>query len=955
MRKLFLITTMLAFSATGLWAQTGGDECVVADDIAVAGFGTYVVAMTNVGATTGIDPAPSIPCAVFGQNTDDIWFSFVPDADGAIDVTTCDPTSWDTDLLLYDGGSGCGALIELACSGDAITNPGPCQAFYSEFDAPTAVTGGNTYYLRIGNWGASGTGGAGNLTINFYAVGTEICDDGADNDADGLIDCADPDCIGVGLCGPEICDDGFDNDGDGLLDCFDPDCFGTPSCPAATNDECVGAVDIPIAGAGIYTAFMDSTTASLGADPLPGITCAVMGQFDNDIWFSFTPDVDMVMDIHTCDPTSWDTDLAVYEGDDCTTMNVIACNGDANILPGCQIFYSHVQFVSVTAGTTYKIRIGSYGLGVSGLGTLTLIAVVPAPEDCTNGVDDDLDGFIDCLDPDCFSDPSCTFTDGDECFVAIDVFDGGNAIDTNPYTASADASNITLCPAAVFGQNDMDGWYLYTATADATYWIHTCDPAGFDSDLLVYDFTAAGADCANIQGFEIACDGDSTALPGCQAFFSYVEVSLTAGNQYLIRVGSWAIGGGGTGTLNIVSLLCPPMAGLSSASDCTTGDVTLGWTANAYDQIEILRDTVLIDTVAGSDTSYIDPGLASGNYVYQVQGVCGGNVGGSQTISANVASYGGEPHVIFAVEGIDQTDSVAALQAALDANGILYVTTTLGPAAWGCLGSDSIQCAWMMTGTWPNDYRINDADGTALATAVENGKGVYFEAGDHWGFVHLVTAYDNYDGVDQSSVTDGNDTFLSMNGFDTGFGLDTSDLSGTAYNQAAAGNDYTDQFNVLAGAAGPNAGLLWSDAVAGYGTGAFYATDDPFGNTISQSWEFGGFGGDQVDLAARYIAALCGGAPPGTGFQRGDANGDGAFNIADLIFLLAALFSGGPGGDCGDANDVNDDGSINIADAINGLAALFSGGPTPPDPSPGACGTDPTDDALDCASYTSCP
>ncbi|MGE4613027.1 MAG: hypothetical protein AAEJ46_01610, partial [Planctomycetota bacterium] len=71
MRKLFLITTMLAFSATGLWAQTGGDECVVADDIAVAGYGTYIVAMTNVGATTGTDPAPSIPCAVFGQNTDD--------------------------------------------------------------------------------------------------------------------------------------------------------------------------------------------------------------------------------------------------------------------------------------------------------------------------------------------------------------------------------------------------------------------------------------------------------------------------------------------------------------------------------------------------------------------------------------------------------------------------------------------------------------------------------------------------------------------------------------------------------------------------------------------------------------------------------------------------------------------------------------------------------------------
>ena len=55
----------------------------------------------------------------------------------------------------------------------------------------------------------------------------EICDDGIDNDGDGLIDCADPDCdgkLGAGgfICDPfgeTICDDGFDNDGNGLTDC----------------------------------------------------------------------------------------------------------------------------------------------------------------------------------------------------------------------------------------------------------------------------------------------------------------------------------------------------------------------------------------------------------------------------------------------------------------------------------------------------------------------------------------------------------------------------------------------------------------------------------------------------------------------------------------------------------------------------------------------------------------
>lgn len=52
---------------------------------------------------------------------------------------------------------------------------------------------------------------------------TEICDDGIDNDNDGLVDCDDNDCADT--CqpptDPEICDDGIDNDGDGKTDCDD--------------------------------------------------------------------------------------------------------------------------------------------------------------------------------------------------------------------------------------------------------------------------------------------------------------------------------------------------------------------------------------------------------------------------------------------------------------------------------------------------------------------------------------------------------------------------------------------------------------------------------------------------------------------------------------------------------------------------------------------------------------
>lgn len=53
----------------------------------------------------------------------------------------------------------------------------------------------------------------------------EVCDNGLDDDNDGLADCEDPECSGDEHCvAVEICSDGIDNDGDGAIDCDDPDC-----------------------------------------------------------------------------------------------------------------------------------------------------------------------------------------------------------------------------------------------------------------------------------------------------------------------------------------------------------------------------------------------------------------------------------------------------------------------------------------------------------------------------------------------------------------------------------------------------------------------------------------------------------------------------------------------------------------------------------------------------------
>lgn len=88
-------------------------------------------------------------------------------------------------------------------------------------------------------------------------------------------------------------------------------------------------------------------------------------------------------------------------------------------------------------------------------------------------------------------------------------------------------------------------------------------------------------------------------------------------------------------------------------------------------------------------------------------------------------------------------------------------------------------------------------------------------------------------------------------------------------------------------------------------------------------------------------------------FKRGDSNLDGSLDITDAVNVLVGLFAGGELG-CFDAADVDDSGSANVGDAVFLLNFLFGGG-TAPAPPFFSCGTDPTDDALDCVDTGLCP
>ncbi len=67
----------------------------------------------------------------------------------------------------------------------------------------------------------------------------------------------------------------------------------------------------------------------------------------------------------------------------------------------------------------------------------------------------------------------------------------------------------------------------------------------------------------------------------------------------------------------------------------------------------------------------------------------------------------------------------------------------------------------------------------------------------------------------------------------------------------------------------------------------------------------------------------------GSAFVCGDADGTGAVNISDAVYLINYIFAGGPAPDPLLAADVDCTGAVTISDAVYLIAFIFSGGPAP--------------------------
>eukprot|EP00966_Prymnesium_polylepis_P026397 608945-Prymnesium_polylepis.1 len=106
-------------------------------------------------------------------------------------------------------------------------------------------------------------------------------------------------------------------------------------------------------------------------------------------WLELTDVRSMSLEIDACDQDGYDTDLSVFVGASCTSLTMVACNGDSSTVSSlgqCQDYFSKLSIspaslVNVSAGEKIYIVLGSYAGAHSTPNkvTATYAVSLPAP------------------------------------------------------------------------------------------------------------------------------------------------------------------------------------------------------------------------------------------------------------------------------------------------------------------------------------------------------------------------------------------------------------------------------------------------------------------------------------------------------------------------------------------------------------------------------------------------
>ena len=194
----------------------------------------------------------------------------------------------------------------------------------------------------------------------------------------------------------ELCHNGIDDDGNGLTDCKDPKCFSDPGCGAPVCSPDVNLGTLPLDGQPKMT-----TVNTVGGVANETTSCAQGGGLSRIIEVTLAQNAGMTFQCTMGKDHVLALDAAQGPRDSCDKLEVECA--DPNVIPfGCNYEIPNLQ------PGTYYVIVEAFKPGDEGSVQIALGAVTDrALEICNNGIDDDMDGFTDCMDRKCATSPYC--------------------------------------------------------------------------------------------------------------------------------------------------------------------------------------------------------------------------------------------------------------------------------------------------------------------------------------------------------------------------------------------------------------------------------------------------------------------------------------------------------------------------------------------------------------------
>lgn len=260
----------------------------------------------------------------------------------------------------------------------------------------------------------------------------------------------------------EICNDWLGNDLDAGMDCDDSDCVGDAHCLDACADLHVFTIpDTP----GVEHLFVNSTQ---GSSSIHQPSCTTASGKELVLALQSPVDGRLRLRVNGAD---YSLSVRTSCADPATE---IACK---NNTPGKLPYAVEMLGVTVTQGEIVYVMVD--GVDPGDEGTAVVEVMIPVPETgallCNDMYDDDVDGYIDCADPDCQA--------------TMDCLPGDGPIGT-PCAVHADCSATGSAPLCL---PEIDGW-----------------PGGYCSELcdLATPVCPDGAECVErLVGGDLAPHG----------------------------------------------------------------------------------------------------------------------------------------------------------------------------------------------------------------------------------------------------------------------------------------------------------------------------------------------------------------------------------------------------------------------------------------------------------------